>query len=286
MDLHSSCGSIIIMKLIDLSILVENTPSEPMEIKVKRLEHVKGGKQFCRRIRWNKKLPLRRRLQHYWQYSVGKRRITIENFPDNAFLSLDIVTMPTHMGTHIDAPFHYGPRKDRLAASTVDQLPLEWFYRPAVKLDLTHKKAGEYITVADLQEALSKINYLLQPFDIVLIATGADKLWGTPHYFSKFPGMSREATQWLVSQGIKVIGTDTYGFDRPFSVMLNDFWDTKDERHLWPAHFYGREKEYIQIERLINLDQLPAVGFKLACFPLRLKGVDASWVRAVAIFDN
>ena len=46
-----------------------------------------------------------------------------------------------------------------------------------------------------------------------------------------------------------LIGIDTYGFDRPFGAMLSDFFQTRDPRHLWPAHFYGREREYIQIDR-------------------------------------
>jgi kynurenine formamidase len=119
-----------------------------------------------------------------------------------------------------------------------------------------------------------------------LVATGVDRLWGKPEYFSQAPGMGREATDWLLAQGIKVIGIDTYGFDRPFPVMLREFWKTGDSGHLWPAHFLGREKEYIQIERLTNLDKLPDKGFRLACFPLKIKGLDASWVRAVAIIEH
>lgn len=130
---------------------------------------------------------------------------------------------------------------------------------------------------------MDKIEYQLKPLDIVLLNTGVAKLWGKREYFFNAPGMSKEATEWLLSYGIKVIGTDTYGFDRPFGVMLQDFWQTGDKSHLWPAHFYGREHEYIQIERLANLDALPPKNFEVACFPLKLKGMDASWVRAVGI---
>lgn len=273
-------------QLIDLSVLVENTLSEPMRIHVKRLGYFEGAKKFCRGLIWNKRLPLKKRLKNAWDYIQGRKRLMPQDFPDAAFLSLDVVTLPTHMGTHIDAPYHYGPRKDQQSGKTIDQLPLEWFYGEAIKLDLHHKKAGEYIMPEDIQIALSSMNYQLKPFDIVLIATGTDKLWGQPEYFSCAPGMSREATEWLVKKGIKVIGTDTYGFDRPFPVMLEAFWGTKDPKHLWPAHFYGRESDYIQIERLANLDKLPSTGFKLICFPLRIKGLDASWVRAVAVVQK
>ena len=271
------------MQLVDLSVLIENTPAEPMEIKRKRLDYHGGAKSFCRKVMWNSKLPFRKRLKQAWSFLRGRQRLTPADFPDNAFLSLDILTLPTHMGTHVDAPFHYGPRPDGKPPKTIDELPLEWFYKPAICLDLTYKKPGEYITKADIVDALSKINHQLSPLEIVLINTGVSKLWGTAAYFHQAPGMSREATEYLVSNHIKVIGTDTYGFDRPFQVMLQDFWRTGDRSHLWPAHFYGREHEYVQIERLTNLDKLPSNAFEVACFPLKLKGVDASWIRAVAI---
>lgn len=271
------------MKLIDLSVMVENSPSEPMDIKVKRFDHHNGAKHFCRNIAWNKRLPFKRRVKQLFDFIRKKKHLSPKDFPNDAFLSLDVVTLPTHMGTHIDAPYHYGPAEYAERGKTVDELALEHFFRPAVRLDLRHKQAGDYIEIADLQEALDAIDYELQPKDIVLLWTGSDERWGTPQYFTQAPGMSRAATDWLVQQGIYVIGTDTYGFDRPFPVMLEAFWKTGDKQHLWPAHFYGREKEYIQIERLTNLGALPNSGFTLSCFPLKIKGLDASWVRAVAI---
>jgi kynurenine formamidase len=274
------------MRLVDLSILVENSLSEPMKIKVKRFDHFKGAKKFCRQIAWNKRLPLIKRIKNLFDFISGKNKLSFNDFPQKAFLSLDVVTLPTHMGTHIDAPFHYGPTVQGEMGKTIDELPLEWFFNPAIKLDMRHKKPGEYITIPDIAKALEDIEYDLKPFDIVLLWTGSDRLWGKKEYFTHAPGMSREATKWLVERGIKVIGTDTYGFDRPFNKMLEDFWRTKNQEHLWPAHFYGREKEYIQIERLNNLAALPTKDFQMCCFPLRIKGLDASWVRAVAIMND
>ncbi len=262
------------MQLVDLSVLVENSVSEPLKIEVERLDHHQGAKEFCAKVEARNSAK------------SDPRRLEIEDFPDRAFITLDTVTLPTHMGTHIDAPIHYGLETEGKPSRSVDQLPLDWFYRPGVRLDLTHKQAGDFITVEDLKTAVEEANHQLQPLDIVLLWTGTDKLWGKREYFSDAPGMSREATQWLVNQEIKVIGIDTYGFDRPFVTMLEDFWKTGDRNYLWPAHFYGREREYIQIERLANLDRLPPTGFQVACFPLNIKGLDASWVRAVGIVGN
>jgi kynurenine formamidase len=259
------------VQLIDLSVLVDNSVSEPLRISVDRLDHYQGAKQFCSTVEARN------------QAKFDSRRLQVEDFPDHAFITLDTVTLPTHMGTHIDAPIHYGPLSEGKPARSVDQLPLDWFYQPGVCLNLNHKQSGEFITVEDIQVALEQAHHQLKALDIVLLWTGTDRLWGKREYFSDAPGMSREATEWLVNQGIKVIGIDTYGFDRPFVTMLEDFWNTGDRSNLWPAHFYGREREYIQIERLTNLDRLPPTGFQVACFPLRIKGLDASWVRAVGI---
>ncbi|MGG2119887.1 cyclase family protein [Bacillus bombysepticus] len=274
------------MKLVDLSVLVTNSPSEPMEIKIKRLNHKNGAKHFCRKVAWNKKLPLKSRISQFFKYIKGEKKITHSEFPEEEFLSMDIVTLPTHMGTHIDAPIHYGSKCEGKKARAIDELPLEWFYRPGVRLDLSYKKPGELISVNDIKKAIKDAKHTLQPLDIVLIWTGTDQLWGKKEYFTHAPGMSKEATKWLVEMGIKVIGIDTYGFDRPFHIMLNEYFQTKNQEVLWPSHFYGREKEYIQIERLTGLEKLPGTGFQVSCFPIRIKGIDASWVRAVAIINN
>jgi kynurenine formamidase len=51
----------------------------------------------------------------------------------------------------------------------------------------------------------------------------------------------------------------------------------------WAAH--QADLAYSQIERLANLGELPATGFTVACFPLRLVGASAAPARVVAILD-
>ena len=90
----------------------------------------------------------------------------------------------------------------------------------------------------------------------------------------------------LVESGVKIIGIDCYSLDRPFMAMVKQYYRTNDKKCLWPAHFYGREKEYCHIERLTNLDKIPMnYGFKFCCFPIKLKEMGAAWVRAVAIIE-
>lgn len=98
--------------------------------------------------------------------------------------------------------------------------------------------------------------------------------------------MSKEATEFLLDLGVKVIGIDSYGFDRSFPVMLNEFKITGNRNVLWPSHFVGRTREYVHIEKLCNLDKLPKEGFLLSLFPIKLDKADAAWVRAIAIVEE
>ena len=94
--------------------------------------------------------------------------------------------------------------------------------------------------------------------------------------------MGREGTLWLIEQGVKVMGIDAWGFDRPFSAISEDFKKTRDKSLIWAAHFVGIEREYCHLEKLANLDQLPSSGFTLICFPIKISGASAGWVRPVA----
>jgi len=209
-----------------------------------------------------------------------------EDLPNGLGWANEFITLSTHTGTHMDAPYHYYPTVNGEPSRTIDELPLDYFYCDGVVLDLRHKQAGEETTVEDVQAALAKINYSLKPKDIVCLMFGADKKYGTPQYWTDFPGMSAEATHWIVDHGVRVIGTDAMGFDIPFEKIKEKFEKTGDPRDLWSAHRVGMEKEYYQIEKMANLDQLPPYGFTIACFPIPIYKASAGWVRPVAIIPE
>ena len=81
------------------------------------------------------------------------------------------------------------------------------------------------------------------------------------------------------------MGTDAWSWDRPLGFIAEDFAKTKDKSLIWEGHFAGIEKAYCQIEKLTNLEELPPTGFKVSCFPVKIKNASAGWVRAVAILD-
>jgi len=197
----------------------------------------------------------------------------------------DELHLSTHGTTHLDAPWHYAPLSEGKPAKTIDQIPLEWCYGQGVKLDLRHKQDGEAITVEDLQAELSRIGYAIRPRDIVLIHTGNDRFWGTPQYFTQGPGMSAEATRWLLDQGVKITGIDSWGWDVPLPLAAQRAKRAKQPGVFWEAHYVGVDKEYCHLERLTNLSQLPPFGFTVCCFPLKVTGGSAGPARVVAILE-
>jgi len=192
--------------------------------------------------------------------------------------------LSTHGSTHVDAPYHYNSVIQGKPAQTIDEMPLEWYFRPGVKLDMRHKGEGNPITSEDIQKGLSEINYLLNPFDIVLMQTGCDQFYGQPDYMQHGSGVTAEGTHWLFEQGIRVMGIDSWGWDRPLHLQAQDAVQQHKPGIFWEAH--QADLPYSQIERLMNLDQLPATGFTVACFPLKIKGGSAAPARVVAILND
>lgn len=151
-----------------------------------------------------------------------------------------------------------------------------------VKIDFSSKADGYNITPEDIMAELDAIGHTLGEGDIFLAQTGAALFWGTSDYLVKGCGFGRAATLWLVDQGVHVVGTDAWSWDRPLPFQAADFEHTNDPSLIWEGHFAGIEKGYFQIEKLTNLDRLPATGFTFYCFPIKIKGASAGWIRAVA----
>jgi kynurenine formamidase len=252
------------VRLIDLSVpLAHGAAGEPVPPEIHYARHDGEGL---------------RQMQHL----LGVRP---EDLTDSGGLgwAVEEVRALTHAGTHVDAPYHYGPLSEGRPARTIDEVPLEWCFAPGVVLDVRHKAAGELITVADLEAALAGIAYRLRPLDVVLLHTGADRRLGSGDYFAQ-PGLGREGVLWLVGQGVKVIGIDAYTLDRPFASMAADYRRTGDGRFVWPAHFAGITREYCQVEKLANLDRIGRPhGFHVSCLPVKVQGASAGWCRAVAL---
>lgn len=249
------------VRIIDLSLPTENSPSEPIPLEVVHETHSQSAEMMMKMFGCQE-----------------------SDLPDGCGWAQDHVKLNAHAGTHVDAPWHYFPTSEGKRARTIDEMPLEWFYGDGVIIDMRHKPDASTITISDLEQALAKIGYKLKPGDIVLIQTGVDKYWGKPEYFKLGPGMTLDSTLWLIEQGVRVMGIDAWGWDRPFAAMRQEFRQTHDKSILWEGHRAGIQKEFCHIEKLANLDKVPRpFGFEVACFPVKLTGGSAGWCRAVAI---
>lgn len=267
------------MKIIDLSLPIDDTLKETHAATIDRITHAAGVEHF-------NEVVMGKQPNGKERFQKGVRVVKKEEVPDGEMPSLEIVHASVHMGTHVDAPFHYGSRSQGKPARTIMDVPLEWCYGPGVVLDFTYLKYPENITKAELLKALEKISYTLRPKDIILIHTGADKLLGTPDYINKYVGMEVSALEYILDAGVKMLGIDTMGLDRPCFEMFKEFLDTKDKSKIWPCHFLGRKREYCHMERLGNLGAIPdPFGFKVCCFPVKVKDAGAGWARVVAIVE-
>lgn len=256
------------MKIVDLSIAVESgLPSDPPD--------------YIPQIDYRNHKDTAEEMLSFFGNA------TKEDLPEGNGWAVEFLKISTHAGTHIDAPYHYYPTMNGgERAWTIDEVPLEWFYGPAVVVDFTDKPDGYKVEPEDFEEYFNKIDYKIKPGDIVLVNTGASKHWGTKKYLSSGCGMSKAATLWLVNQGVRVVGTDAWSWDRPLPLIAEEFNETGDNSIIWEGHRAGAEKAYCHIEKLTNLESLPITGSTFFCFPIKIKKASAGWIRAVAFVND
>ena len=211
----------------------------------------------------------------------------VDDLPDGEGWAIEWVRMTTHSGTHMDAPYHYASTMDHgRRAITIDEVPLEWCFQRAVKLDFRHFADGYVVSPDDVERELDRIGFTLEPLDIVLVNTSAGVRYGEDDYVAKGCGMGRDATLHLLRQGVRVTGTDGWSWDAPFTYTAERYAREHDPSIIWEGHRAGREIGYCHIEKLHNLEALPAFGFQVACFPVKVHRASAGWARVVAIFDD
>src|SRR5215204_6772002 len=66
-----------------------------------------------------------------------------EDLPDGEGWAVERVSLSTHNGTHLDAPYHFHSTMNRgERSSTIDEVDLNWCFQPGVKLDFRHLPDG------------------------------------------------------------------------------------------------------------------------------------------------
>jgi kynurenine formamidase len=212
--------------------------------------------------------------------------ISLDSFPGRVGLAQEWVTLSVHSGTHVDAPSHYGPRPDGRAPITIDQVPLDWCCGDGVVLDFSALQPGDLIDASRVEQALSDIGHELRAGEIVLLRTDTDQRFYEPDFENAQPGLSRDGCEYMLDRGVRAIGIDAGSMDAPTSIMMERLKATGDTAQLFQAHFLGREREYLQIEKLTNLDKLPPTGFEVFFFPVLVQGAGGGWTRAVALLED
>ncbi len=209
------------------------------------------------------------------------------DLPGGEGWAIEKLTIYTHNGTHLDAPYHHhSTMSNGERAITIDEVPLEWCFGPGIKLDFRHMADGHVVTADEVAAELDRIEHELSPLDIVFVNTSAGQRYGQPDYLARGCGMGREATMYLLERGVRVTGTDAWSWDAPFTLTAKRYAETGDPSIIWEGHRASMEIGYSHIEKLSNLEQLPAKGFTVSCFPFKIKAASAGFVRAVAIIDD
>lgn len=83
-------------------------------------------------------------------FGVPPRLLRNEQGPAGEHLSIG-----THAGTHVDAPWHYNSTIQGKPAQTIDELPVDWFYGPGVVVDARQKADGDPVTADEMDSCIA-----------------------------------------------------------------------------------------------------------------------------------
>jgi kynurenine formamidase len=218
--------------------------------------------------------------------------VPLSALPEGEYAAVERVQISTHNGTHLDAPYHFFSRMNERTvpggepSMRIDEVPLDWCFQPAVKLDFRHFADGYVVQPGDVEAELQRIGHAIRPLEIVVVNTRAGERYGQDDYIDSGCGMGKAATLWLLERGVRVTGTDGWSWDAPFSHTRRRVQETGDASLIWEGHRAGREIGYCHMEKLNGLEKLPPDGFMIACFPVKVHRGSAGWTRAVAIFEE
>ena len=170
-----------------------------------------------------------------------------------------LLTFSSHTGTHMDAPAHL-LRDGR----TLDDMPMSQFSGRATVLDVSEE--GPVIT-----EEFLRSNYeAIHSADFILFYTGWENRWGSPDFLEDaFPVPDEAAAKYLVSRGLKGVGTDAISIDRMSDSRL-------------PVHHILLKDGVLSIENLCLKKVRGRKDFLFFALPLKFGDADGAPVRAFA----
>jgi kynurenine formamidase len=198
-----------------------------------------------------------------------------------------LLVMAEHSGTHIDAFCHQAENLCMHGGVEVDaqvQTPegftelgtdtMAPLLTRGVLLDCS--EAGHAIGAEDLERAAGGV--AINAGDVILVRTGAGKLWGDPEAFLACGGIDASGSRWCAERRPLAVGADNMAWDVP----------NEDDPELGslPGHLILLVREGIYIIEGLNLEELARDGvreFAFACLPLKFRGGTGSPVRPIAL---
>ena len=187
-----------------------------------------------------------------------------EKIKDGGY-NLELLFLSSHTGTHLDAPYHFLEK-----GSKIHEISLKKLVSNAVLIK-SRKKRNETITKTDIQK-FEKKHGKIESFSSVVFWTGWQRNLQKDNYFTKNPGLSVSAANYLASKKIGLVGIDSPSID-----LGTDF--------KFPVHQIFAKKGMLIVENLANLEKIKSSKFHLVVLPLKLKGATGSPVRAIAFVD-
>ncbi|KJS47415.1 cyclase family protein [Desulfosporosinus sp. BICA1-9] len=179
------------------------------------------------------------------------------------------LTMSIHVGTHVDAPYHF-----YTDGKTIDRVAPEIFCGQAVIVDLVDKVKNDYaITVVDVKDSLVNIGVTNLEGWRLILHTGWSKHYNTSRYYSHNPHISMELAHWLVDSKVPMIGLD---------FPPDGIGDELVVPAPAPVHQILLKGEVCILENLTALDELPERKVELICLPIKLVGASGGPARALA----
>ncbi|MEZ4522058.1 MAG: cyclase family protein [Thermomicrobiales bacterium] len=169
----------------------------------------------------------------------------------------------SHIGTHIEAPYHCIPDGRDLGS-----IPVERFVGDAVVLDLSELPQDSLVGAEEMAAVGEQAGGVHQG-DIVFLKTGYVDLEGDP-VFEHRPSLTAEAMEWLIERGVKLVGTDLSGLEGPLTPGHLD------------CHLILLGADIPFIENLANLDQISQPRVFVCALPIPVQGLDAFPLRVVA----
>ena len=166
------------------------------------------------------------------------------------------VSLDIHTGTHIDMPLHMIEN-----GKTMDTFDFTRLMTKAKVFDMTHLED----TVVSLDD-IKTFNILKDDFIIFKTKNSYyDKRIGFEY---EFVYVDESAARYLRDIGVGGVGIDALGIERA------------QDNHL--THKLLLEKDIIILEGL-ELKDIKEGDYQLVALPIKLKGTEGSWVRAVLI---